>query len=79
MRKEDGKGLIVEPPRPSRRACLARPGGLPQEQGMAQNYFAAATESFQTNLEFIEREGRRGSPEWHLANGLPATGPRAEA
>lgn len=34
------------------------------------DYFAVATQSFQQNLNRIENEGRKDSPEWHLVNGL---------
>ena len=29
-----------------------------------------AIHSFQENLDWIERQGRKDSPDWHLANGL---------
>jgi hypothetical protein len=29
-----------------------------------------ATHSFQENLNWIEQEGRKGSADWHLTNGL---------
>ncbi len=34
------------------------------------NFFSAAVRSFWENLDRIETEGRRDSPDWHLANGL---------
>jgi len=34
------------------------------------NFYAAAVHSFQESLNWMERQGRRDSPEWHLANGL---------
>ncbi len=34
------------------------------------NFFSAAVRSFRENLDRIEIEGRRDSPDWHLANGL---------
>ncbi len=34
------------------------------------NFFSAAVRSFRENLDRIETEGRRDSPDWHLANGL---------
>ena len=34
------------------------------------NFFSAAVRSFQENLERIETEGRKDSPDWHLASGL---------
>ena len=34
------------------------------------DFYSVATRSFQENLNWIEKEGREGSPDWHLANGL---------
>ena len=34
------------------------------------DFYSAALQSFQENLDRIEKQGRRDSPEWHLANGL---------
>jgi hypothetical protein len=34
------------------------------------DFYAVAIHSFQENLDGIERQGRKGSPDWHLANGL---------
>ncbi len=34
------------------------------------DFYSAAVRSFRENLDRIENEGRRGSPDWHLANGL---------
>ncbi len=34
------------------------------------NFFSAAVRSFQENLDRIETEGRKDSPDWHLASGL---------
>ncbi len=34
------------------------------------NFFSAAVRSFQENLDRIETQGRKDSPDWHLANGL---------
>jgi hypothetical protein len=34
------------------------------------NFYAAAVHSFQESLNWMERQGRKDSPEWHLANGL---------
>lgn len=31
-------------------------------------FFAVATDSFQTHLDRIEKQGRRNSPDWHLVN-----------
>jgi hypothetical protein len=33
-------------------------------------FYAVATDSFQTHLDSIEQQGRKDSPDWHLANGL---------
>ena len=32
--------------------------------------YAAAAESFQAQLDAVEKEGRAGSSDWHLVNGL---------
>jgi len=32
--------------------------------------YAAATASFQARLDWIEHQGQRDSPDWHLTNGL---------
>ncbi len=34
------------------------------------NFYAVAIRSFQENLNWIEKQGRKDSPDWHLANGL---------
>lgn len=34
------------------------------------DFYAAAVQSFQENLDGIERQGRKDSPDWHLVNGL---------
>jgi hypothetical protein len=34
------------------------------------NFYAAAVHSFQESLNWMERQERKDSPEWHLANGL---------
>ena len=34
------------------------------------DFFASAIQSFEQNLSLIENEGRKESPEWHLASGL---------
>lgn len=34
------------------------------------NFYAVAIQSFQENLNWIEKQGRKDSPDWHLANGL---------
>jgi hypothetical protein len=34
------------------------------------DFYAVATESFQTHLDWIEQQGRKDSPDWHLSNGL---------
>ncbi len=34
------------------------------------DFYAVAIHSFQGNLDWIERQGRKDSPDWHLANGL---------
>jgi hypothetical protein len=34
------------------------------------DFYESATQLFQDTLERIEKEGRKDSPEWYLANGL---------
>lgn len=34
------------------------------------DFYVAATDSFQAHLDWIEKQGRRDSPDWYLANGL---------
>lgn len=34
------------------------------------DFYAVAIHSFQENLDWIERQGRKDSLDWHLANGL---------
>ena len=34
------------------------------------DFYAVATNSFQTYLDWIEQQGRKDSPDWHLTNGL---------
>lgn len=34
------------------------------------NFYAAAVHSFQESLNRMERQGRKDSPDWHLANGF---------
>ncbi len=34
------------------------------------DFYWAAMRSFQENLDRIEKQGRKDSPDWHLANGL---------
>jgi hypothetical protein len=34
------------------------------------NFYAVATDSFQTHLDWLEQQGRKDSPDWHLSNGL---------
>jgi hypothetical protein len=34
------------------------------------DFYALATDSFQTRLDWIEQQGRKDSPDWHLTNGL---------
>ena len=34
------------------------------------DFYTEATHSFQENLNWIESQGRKNSPDWHLANGL---------
>ena len=36
----------------------------------AVDFYAVATDSFQTHLDWLEQQGRKDSPEWHLSNGL---------
>jgi hypothetical protein len=34
------------------------------------NFYGAAVHSFQESLNSMERQGRKDSSDWHLANGL---------
>ncbi len=34
------------------------------------DFYALATDSFQAHLDWIEKQGRKDSPDWHLTNGL---------
>ncbi len=34
------------------------------------DYYSVAVRSFQENLDRIEKDGRKDSTDWHLANGL---------
>jgi hypothetical protein len=34
------------------------------------DFYALASDSFQAHLDWIEKQGRRDSPDWHLTNGL---------
>jgi hypothetical protein len=34
------------------------------------DFYADAAHSFQENLNWIENQGRKNSPDWYLANGL---------
>ena len=34
------------------------------------NFYAVATDSFQTHLDWLEQQGRKDTPDWHLSNGL---------
>lgn len=34
------------------------------------DFYSVAIRSFEENLNWIEKESRKGSPDWHLANGL---------
>ena len=34
------------------------------------DFYSAAARSFQEDLDRIEKDGRKDSPDWHLANGL---------
>lgn len=34
------------------------------------DYYSVAARSFQENLDRIEKDGRKESPDWYLANGL---------
>jgi hypothetical protein len=36
----------------------------------AVDFYAVATDSFQARLDWIENQGQKGSPDWHLSNGL---------
>ncbi len=33
-------------------------------------FYASATDSFQAHLDWIEKQGRKDSPDWYLTNGL---------
>jgi alkyl hydroperoxide reductase subunit AhpC len=32
--------------------------------------YAVSTDSFQAHLDWIEKQGRKDPPDWHLVNGL---------
>ncbi len=34
------------------------------------DFFAEATESLEQNLRWIEQQGQKNSPNWHLVNGM---------
>jgi len=34
------------------------------------DFYAIATDSFQARLDWIENQGQKDSPDWHLTNGL---------
>jgi len=34
------------------------------------DFYAVATDSFQAYPDWIEKQGRKDSPDWHLVNGL---------
>ena len=34
------------------------------------DFYGVAIHSFRENLDWIERQGRKDSPDWHLANGF---------
>jgi hypothetical protein len=34
------------------------------------DFYAVAADSFQSHLDWIEKQGRKDSPDWQLANGL---------
>ncbi len=34
------------------------------------DFYSAAARSFEEDLNRIEKDGRKDSPDWHLANGL---------
>jgi hypothetical protein len=34
------------------------------------DFYAEATDSFEQHLRWIEAQGRKDSPDWHLTNGL---------
>ena len=40
------------------------------EEGATLDYFGQAANSFQIHLDWIEQQGRKDAPDWHLANGL---------
>ena len=34
------------------------------------DFYAVAADSFQAHLDWIEKQGRKDSPDWHLVSGL---------
>lgn len=34
------------------------------------DFYAVAADSFQSHLDWIEKQGRKDSPDWHLVSGL---------
>ena len=38
------------------------------------DFYTVAADSFQAHLDWIEKQGQKDSPDWHLVNGLLAQG-----
>ena len=41
-----------------------------QREVPAVDFYAVAIDSFQAHLDWIEKQGQKDSPDWHLTNGL---------
>lgn len=41
-----------------------------QREVPAVDLYAVAIDSFQAHLDWIEKQGQKDSPDWHLTNGL---------
>ena len=56
---------------PATRSTLSR-NEVQVEHGEAGgvDFYAVATDSFQIHLDWLEQQGRKDSPDWHLSNGL---------
>ena len=56
---------------PATRSTLSRKE-VQVEHGEAGgvDFYAVATDSFQIHLDWLEQQGRKDSPDWHLTNGL---------
>ena len=40
------------------------------QEAATVDFYAVAASSFQIHLDWIEQQGRKDTPDWHLANGL---------